>query len=379
MIAYYLPPVHSGAGRQAMTLAGQLRDRCDIFFLTARHDKSPPTEQRNGISIYRLAGLGHGVFFAFTFNLRLAWRLFCERNRYELVHAHGYPPFYFLSLAVLRLLNKPNLQKISMVGIDDPLGLFVGRLGPLRRWAHQNISVIIAPSQKARQLCEQAPSPWNSRVLKIPNGVDTDRFHPATNKEKHALREEFGLSSTQLIALFVGIVSSRKGVDDLLRAWAETVQAVPESHLLLAGPLVYQPAFVVDVKKLADELGIASRVSFLGEREDVDVLMRCADVFCLASKNEGMPNVLLEASSSGLPIVAYDSAGVADIVVDGETGFRVPIGSVVALAEAISRILSDAELRHRMSERARDRACRSFSIASVANRYYTLYQNLLHD
>lgn len=384
MVCYYLPPIYSGAGRQAWQLAKALRDRCDVFFLTARHDDSEPVEQCDGINIYRLAALGVGQWFAFVWSLRLAWRLAWWRHRYDLVHTHGYPLFYFIPMAVLRLLGKPNLYKLSMAGSDDPAALFAGRLGWVRRLTYPWINVKVAISTELVARCRQLPTAVVGRVEQIPNGIDTNRFRPATERERREFRERFGWGLTQRVAVFAGALVERKGIHTLLRAWAVVLRRVTGAQLLLVGPAEYVEhgrisgaSYWAALQRLVAELGIGDRVTFVGGREDVEVFLRCADVCCLASQQEGLPNVFLEALASGTPVVAFEVAGVADTVVDGVTGLRVAPQDGEAFAQALVRLLSDDILRIQMQGQARSLAVAKFSLETVAERYTSLYQELI--
>ncbi len=383
-VSYYLPPAFSGAGRQALTIAERMRADCDIMFVAARHDRdAPATDDLEGMKVVRLGGLGTGQLFAACFAVGLAWWLWRWRDRYDVVHAHGYPPFYFLPLAVLRLLRKPNLYTMSMLDGDDPATLFAGRLGWLRRRTYRWIDVKVATSVAMQEQCRSLPARVVSRFQHIPYGVDIERFRPATEVERHALRQQFSLAPDQPVALFVGAIVERKGVEELLRAWAIVVRAVPGARLWLIGPTEYPvdgrragAEYVAHVKRLAAELVIADAVTFLGECQDVEVFMRNADVFCLASKQEGLPIVFLEALASGTPIVAFEVGGAQDTVLEGETGYRVPAGSVEAFARCVTKILRDESLRQRMGETGRALARKQFSLETVASQYLALYREL---
>lgn len=369
MVAYYMPPLYSGAARQALTLASRLRDRCEFQFVTARHDASPPRDRLDGFPITRLGACGKGWLFQAVFALHLAWWLWRHRAEYDLVHAHGYPPLYFIALAVLRLCRKPNLQKVSMAGHDDPATLFAGRLGWVRRLAHRWITVKIAPSTAVRDLCLQVRSPAVGRVAYIPNGVDTERFQPAP------------LPATEPIGLYVGSISSRKGVEDLLRIWTRVVQQVPAAQLWLIGPQEHvehggRRTGGDRYVKLVKELGLADHVKFFPPQTDVVPWMQRARVFCLATKREGMPNVLLEAAACGLPAVAFEAEGVADIIQQGRSGFCVALGQYEHFADRVVELFKNPQQWAEMAAAARAHALQYFDLDGIAERYHRLYREL---
>ena len=130
-------------------------------------------------------------------------------------------------------------------------------------------------------------------------------------------------------------------------------------------------------RSLAVELGIADRVRFLGIRRDVPDLMRAADAYLMSSIWEGMPMVLLEAASSGLPIVATDVGDAREIVKDGETGFVVEPGSAPSLSAAISRVESMTNsARRSMGEAARAHVVTNFNMERIIEKWEAIYTEL---
>jgi glycosyltransferase involved in cell wall biosynthesis len=118
-------------------------------------------------------------------------------------------------------------------------------------------------------------------------------------------------------------------------------------------------------------------VELLGERDDVPALLAQANVFVLTSLSEGMPISVLEAMAAGLPVVATAVGGVPEIVVDGETGFLVPVEDAEAVAAALTRLLDDRSLRERMGAAGRRRAERDFDLPRFRRDHLALYERLL--
>lgn len=197
------------------------------------------------------------------------------------------------------------------------------------------------------------------RVLLIDNGVDCTKYLPV----------QPSLGPPRV--LYVGLLTPRKGVLDLLEA-SKILRAEGVDHelLLLGGTPDEGPAAAEPI--LAAARGNAT---LLGTRPPVEMpaVYAAADVFCLPSWWEAMPLSVLEAMAASLPVVATDVGDVGRLVADGETGYVVPAKSPEALADALRTVLIDPELRRRIGDAARRRAQEHFSSQVTARRVSDLY------
>jgi glycosyltransferase involved in cell wall biosynthesis len=133
-----------------------------------------------------------------------------------------------------------------------------------------------------------------------------------------------------------------------------------------------------DLQQRARELGVESRVMFLGVRSDVEALLSAADGFVLSSAWEGMPNVVMEALAAGVPVVATQVGGVTELVEEGESGLLVRPRDPEALSQRMRELMSlTSEQRQRMGLRGRDHIVASYSLQAMADRWLKLYQQLL--
>jgi len=210
------------------------------------------------------------------------------------------------------------------------------------------------------------------KIRYLPNGVDTERFRPDPEL-RACLRQELGLE-TAFAWLAVGRFDVPKDYANLLQAFAYVAQARPEAQLLIAGDGPLRPS----MEQLANDLGITDRVKFLGIRRDIPALMNAADAYVMSSAWEGMPNVLLEAAASGLPIVATDVGGNSEVVIDGKTGFLVPPKDPEALAQAMVQLMGlPQEERRRVGEAARQYVEANYSLDRVVDQWEALYREFL--
>jgi glycosyltransferase involved in cell wall biosynthesis len=209
------------------------------------------------------------------------------------------------------------------------------------------------------------------KIRYIPNGVDTERFKPNL-EDRLKFRKELGVDG--FVWLAVGRFDPPKDYPTMLQAFARVVHKHSNTILLIAGDGPLRKT----MENLARELGIEKRTKFLGIRRDIPQLMNAADAYVMSSSWEGMPNVLLEASATGLPIVATDVGGNREIVLDGVTGFLVPPRNPEALARTMLRImdLSDEE-RKEMGKRARKHIEVKFNLDRVVDLWEILYYELL--
>ncbi len=164
-------------------------------------------------------------------------------------------------------------------------------------------------------------------------------------------------------------------LEALLDAVARVQERTPAIRLLLVGDGDLRG----DLEAQARSLGLSETVTFAGHRTDVPKALAVFDVFVLPSLWEGMPNVVLEAMAAGLPVVATAVGGTPEVVVDGVTGFLVPPRDPDALAEAITRLLRDPDLRRKMGQAGQKRIEQHFSIEETVRQTEALYEALLRE
>ncbi|MEV3871381.1 glycosyltransferase family 4 protein [Streptomyces sp. NPDC049906] len=193
------------------------------------------------------------------------------------------------------------------------------------------------------------------RMVQLPPGVDEKTFHPDSGGD--LVRERLGLADRPVVVCVSRLVP-RKGQDTLIEAMPRVLAAVPDAVLLVVGGGPYEP----DLRRLATTTGVADSVRFTGAVpwSELPAHYGAGDVFAMPCRTrrggldvEGLGIVYLEASATGLPVVAGDSGGAPDAVLDGETGWVVPGGRPEETADRIVALLDDPELRRRMGERGR--------------------------
>ena len=207
------------------------------------------------------------------------------------------------------------------------------------------------------------------RILLMPNGVDTHAF-AASQEQRVAMRTSLGLGR-EFVFLSLVRLEIVKGVDTLLLAMERVVQDCPDVILLIAG----EGSQRLPLECMLAQLDLCrNKVVFLGLRKDTAELMAASDALVLPSRMEGLPMVLLEAASSGLPVVATDVGGSSEAVRDGDTGYLVPPDDPDALARAMVCIAtSPGSERSAMGRRGRRLVEEHFSLGRTVDRWEEIY------
>jgi glycosyltransferase involved in cell wall biosynthesis len=211
-----------------------------------------------------------------------------------------------------------------------------------------------------------------SRKLRvIPNGVDIAAFTPPAGARLR-IRDEMGLAPDEFLWLAIGRLWEQKDYPTLLRAFAPLANAPARLAIAGRGPLLDE------LRRQAAQLGVASRVTFLGVRHDIGAILSAADGFVLSSAWEGMPNVVMEALAAATPVAATQVGGVSEVVQEGRSGFLVPPRDPAALSRAMQQLMSlPVEQRRQMGIVGRDHMAAYYSLPAMTDRWLALYDELL--
>lgn len=295
---------------------------------------------------------------------------FFVQNSYDIVHVYGY---------------KANLLVRTLCWFWGPKHIVTGQRSTdqNRRWFHswldrltsRRVTLYICNSAAAKKLLVEREKIPEKKIVVIPNGVDCERFRPPTPEEKAALRSWLGLPAGATVTVSVANLLPVKGHTYLLKAIASLPSEIKEKLALL---LVGYGPLQESLKKEAALLSLHSVVRFLGrqESENVAKILRAADIFVLASLWEGLPNAVLEAMATGLPVVATATGGVPELIRHEKEGLLVPPKDPDALAAAIRRLVEDAGLRQTLGGNARARALSNFSLEEMTAQTEKTYLSL---
>lgn len=206
------------------------------------------------------------------------------------------------------------------------------------------------------------------KISVITRGVNDQTFKPRTADRN--LKNQLKIKENEKIILFVGRLDQVKGVDYLIPAAKKIVSKYNNVKFLIVGDGSLKAKYEDEAKKF-------DKIQFLGFRDDIPDLMNIADIFVLTSLSEGACNVVLEASASGLPVIATRVGEVPQIILDGETGILIDPKDVTSLHNSIKMLLGDHNLCKNMGKLARKHIEENYTEEAISNKIENFYNGVL--
>lgn len=352
--AAYPPPVVGGKEKQAHLLAKELmNNNVQVHVLSYCHNGNT-SGVHEGVSITRVKQrrfLGLPV---------IIWFLAKYRFTYGILHIHT-PSRIGRTVAILGFLFRyKTIFKFPTSQLLDDLTGSNALLWSLVLIC-VDVFVVLETGTKLELVRRNIP---NSRIFSVPNGIEVD------DRSKLARQDTTG---NVVRLLFAGRLVPSKCCDILVKACSLIKTSHFEWHLTIVG----DGPLYLELKRLATTLGIVSKVYFAGHQTDVLSFMKSSDILVLPSEKEGMSNVLLEAISVGLPIVATDVGAVRKQVGDMGQQFLCKPFDPECLAVKIKRLATDHVLRKEYGQYLHERGKGLFSIETIAKQYIEKYTQLL--
>lgn len=309
-------------------------------------------------------------------DFRVYWRYLRLLIRYrpDIVHTRNFGTLEMQFLGIWRRETKRvhgehGRDMFDLHGRNESYNRF-------RRFMSRFIDRYITVSRDLREWLVSHVGIAPAKVVQIYNGVDARRFVPLDEKKRILFPAHFRASDVVLIGA-VGRLAEVKNQAFLLRAFASYCERRPSARSHAGLVLVGDGPLRSMLETLADTLGIADRCWFAGDRSDVDQLLPELDLFVLPSLNEGISNTVLEAMSSGLPVIATRVGGNPELVDEGATGYLVDVNDENALVERMDRLLGDRSLRRRMGQAGRRKIEADFNWDNTVGEYAAVYDALL--
>ena len=306
----------------------------------------------------------------FLFSMFFVLLLLCRRNRPDIIHAHWILPQGLIAICVGKILNIP---VVTTAHGGDAFSLRGGILASLKRFTLRHSRAWTANTRTTAAEVEKLGELSAPRI--VPMGVDIEQFRgPDTRVSEVTTHKKF-------VILFVGRLVEKKGVADLIKAFA----SLPANQLSAAElRIIGDGTERSSLETLAKALNIDSRVCFLGRmpHDALPAHYARADLFVAPSiidrsgDTEGQGVVLIEAMSSGLPIIAYKTGGIQDVINHGETGFLITPRDIQGLGNAIETLLQDCGLRHRLGQEGKHHAHRNYAWEVIAQQFLEVFSDV---
>lgn len=297
-----------------------------------------------------------------NFKGMLALRRWFATHAVDVVNTHSSTDSWLSALACATLKAPPAIVRTRHISAPIPAN------AP-NRWLYTRAARhVVTTGERLRETLIDHNRFPAANITSVPTGVDAERF---SSGDKSSARRALGLDPYRRYLGIVATLRSWKGHLYLLDAFASLVQTHPDLSLLIVGD---GPMRGVIEQRVA-ELHLADRVTFAGQQQRPEDWLKALDIFCLPSyANEGVPQAVVQAMLSGLPIISTPVGAITEAVTDGQSGLIVPPKDAQALADAITRLLADPSLAQRLGSRARDDAAGRFGLEHMLDRMESIFR-----
>lgn len=384
MLSWEYPPrIIGGLARVVAELSKQLvKQGCEVHVVTADHPGAPEHQDDNGVQVHRvktqtdwtpdfLTWVGRLNFGLLQYALELH-----RKTPFDIIHAHDWMVtdsawVMKKGFGVPMVATMHATEAGRMHGLHNDLQRYISQME--WRLTYESWKVIVNSQHMFQELQNLFHVPPD-KVEVIPNGIDPDhfdfQFDPAPLRRQYAAEH-------QQIVLYVGRIVREKGVHVLLQAAQSILAAVPGTQFLIVGTGYY----LDDMKALANNLGIAHNVNFLGYVSDHDLLRlyKVADAVVIPSLYEPFGIVALEGMAAEVPVVTSDAGGLVDFVEHMQTGITTYAGDIGSLSWGILEILRNKELAQHLRKVAYDRVRNIYNWKVIAKRTMDLYEEVLSE
>ncbi len=407
IVSTIIPPKFSGAGLQAYRYALRLYKKDKLSFILTEKYKSIGKDKcifnrfeelpSNKIItmpkvVYKNKKRSQNKikyfipFIMWQINLlySIFWRMFQNRNSFSIVHCIESSSWLSLySVLVGKFLGKKTVLEMSLLGSDDPVSIKKSPnilIGSFRSWLFSNADIVKSISPALSKAYKISGMPIE-KLREVPIPVNISKFHPLGKNEKINLRKKLGFKKDTTIILCVGAIIKRKGIDLLIKSFSRYINKYSfNATLVLIGPTADNKEnlqFYNKMKKLANDFNIEKYIIFTGIKNNVDEYMKISDLFVLLSEREGLPNVLLEAMSTGLPVITLSIPGISEYIIKNRIdGIIVNKKNPDKIALEIEDLLNNYDLYKSISVNARETVINRFSTKVIDEKCEQIYNEI---
>ena len=377
----YPPRVVGGIARHCEGLAKALvKLNNQVHLFTLDFPGTPNYEEIDGVKIYRASTeLGHPNFLTWVlmFNHFLSKRMadVTGKVNFDLMHVHDWLAA-FSGISFKHYLKKPMVLTVHSTEIGRAQGLHSPdsfAINGIEWWAtYESNRVIVCSHSMKDEICNHFNIPAE-KVDVIPNAIDATKYH--SSSDRGLVRQRFGVGWGEKLVLCVGRLVPQKGIEYFIRAIPKIAQRFPEAKYIIVGEGWSRDILEAEARAS----GYAHKIKFTGFASDQDVinLMSSADVLVVPSIYEPFGIVALEGMATGVPVVASQVDGLAEIIDHERTGIFVFPRSPESIAWGIGRVLSDYDHAKWMVENAKEKLHKAYSWEAVAMKTVEVYKKVV--
>ncbi|MEM2272887.1 MAG: glycosyltransferase family 4 protein [Candidatus Bathyarchaeia archaeon] len=353
-----------------------------IHIITLEFPGAPSYEEIDGEKIHRVPiELGHPNFITWTllFNHFMEKRIadVSKHEKFDIIHAHDWlvAP---ASISSKHYLGAPLVSTIHSTEVGRAQGLHSPDsflIDGFEWWLTYESKRIIVASYAMKSEVEEHFRLPSEKIEVIPNGIDISKYE--INVDRNSVKRRLGIDPSERIVLFIGRLVPQKGVEYLIMAAPKIFDQHPEARIIIVGN-----GWIKDnLWNLAYSTGYSHKITFLGFLSDQDTieLTLSSDVLVVPSVYEPFGIVALEGMAAGIPVVASNVGGLAEIIEHDRTGFLAYKESPDSIAWGVNKILSDPSYAHWLAQNAKKKVREAYSWEAVAKRTVEVYKKTLEE
>lgn len=379
MITGVYTPDHNGAVRQCRQLVSELRHLVDFEILCGTNQIVEVGEKIIDQTIVTKVFISGGIDFKnLMCYIFFYQKLLNKMKIFDIVHIHGFSIRNAGVILFCRLLRKKIILKMTSFGDDDPISIM--KKSFLLFSIYKLCHLFIGISPPFLMSVEKSGIPVRKYRF-VPNGVDLGKFMPAENGKKSHLRGKYGFAENDKILLFVGHFSTEKNPYLVYLIWLSLLKLEPDAKLIFIGAKAnhfeVNESIYENIKKDLINRKISDAVIFIDKTNSIVDYMQISNLLIMASEREGLPNVLLEAMSCGLPCIVKKLPGITDwLIKDAESGLLFDKNDPVDLSKKINLILNNESIREKISDNAKKFVNNHFSSIKTSENILKIYKEI---
>jgi glycosyltransferase involved in cell wall biosynthesis len=375
------PRVVGGIARHCEGLAkAQVQEGHDVHLFTLDFPGSPAYEEMDGVKVYRASTeMGHPNFLTWVllFNHFLTKRIadIAKSVEFDVMHVHDWLAA-FSGISFKHYTKKPMILTVHSTEVGRAQGLHSPdsfSINGIEWWSNYEADRVIVCSQSMKdEICNHFNIPVN-KVDVIPNAIDASKYQIPV--DRGAVRQRYGVGWGEKLILCVGRLVPQKGVEYFIRAIPKIARRYPEAKYIIVGEGWSRDLLEAEARAS----GHANKIRFTGFASDIEVinLMTSADVLIVPSIYEPFGIVALEGMATGVPVVASQVGGLAEVIDHDKTGLFVYPRSPDSIAWGIGRILSDPDHARWLTENAKEKLHKAYSWEAVAMKTVEVYRKVV--